>query len=232
MMAVRAVAFDLDDTLYDEMTYVESGFRAVALFLQREKGIPADEMFEKMMRELAVRGRGRVFDEALAAYGMRTAALVRRCVGVYRSHKPGIRLYGDAVRCLDRLARAGIPVYIVTDGNKHVQRAKLEALGLYGDPRVKKCYITRRYGIRHEKPSPYCFLHICRLEKAAPEEVAYVGDNPHKDFVGIKPLGFRTVRILRGGHAGIRKPERYEAELEIRSLDEFDISMFSNGNGK
>lgn len=223
---MKAAAFDLDDTLYDEMTYVASGFRAVARYLEQEKGIPADDVYERMMRELSERGRGRVFDEALAACGMRTAALVRRCLRVYRSHKPDIRLYDDAVRCLDRLARANIPIYIVTDGNKHVQQAKLQALGLYDDPRIKKCYITRRYGIRHEKPSPYCFLQICRLEQAAPEEVVYVGDNPHKDFVGIKPLGFRTVRILRGSYAHVRKPEEYEAEVELRTLDGFDESPF------
>lgn len=218
---MKIAVFDLDDTLYDEMTYVASGFRAVARYLQQEKGIPADDAFERMMRELGERGRGRVFDEALAAYGLRTAALVCRCLRVYRSHKPDIRLYDDAVRCLDRLARSGIPIYIVTDGNKHVQQAKLQALGLYDNPSIKKCYITRRFGIRHEKPSPYCFLQICRLEKASPEDVVYIGDNPHKDFVGIKPLGFRTVRVLRGSYASVRKSAEYEADVEIANLDEF-----------
>jgi len=219
----RVIVFDLDDTLYDEMTFVISGFQAVARFLEEELSLPSAECLELMMTVLRAQGRGRVFDEVLAQYGVKTSKLVRRCLVTYRSHKPDIRLYDDAVRCLARISH--LPIYIVTDGNKHVQESKLKALGLYDDPRIKRCYITRRFGIRHEKPSPYCFLQICQTENVAPQQVVYIGDNPHKDFVGIKPLGFRTARLLRGSYAHIRKPEAYEADRQWHSLDEFEESV-------
>jgi putative hydrolase of the HAD superfamily len=53
-----------------------------------------------------------------------------------------------------------------------------------------------------------------------PDEVIYIGDNPHKDFVGIKPLGFRTVRIMRGNHRHVEMPPEYEADHRISSLVE------------
>ena len=216
---MKVIVFDLDDTLYDEMTFVKSGIRAVSEFLQAELTVPAADSYHYMVDTLRQFGRGKVFDCALEHYGISTRALVNRCLQVYRTHKPHIELFDDAKRCLDRLA--GYSLYIVTDGNKLVQFSKLRALGLYDDPRIKKCYITRRYGVHHEKPSPHCFYKIAEAEKAEPDEIVYIGDNPHKDFVGIKSLGFRTVRVVRGSHAMVRLGPEYEADEEIVTLDEF-----------
>jgi putative hydrolase of the HAD superfamily len=125
---------------------------------------------------------------------------------------------------------AHYPIYIVTDGNKHVQLAKLQALGLYDRLPVKRCFITRRYGVHREKPSPHCFQLICKMEQVSPDQVVYIGDNPNKDFVGIKPLGFRTVRLLRGNYAQLRKPKEYEADVVLRSLDELDETVVFRSN--
>ena len=213
------IAFDLDDTLYDEMNYVRSGFRAVAVFLEEQAGIPAERGFRDMLRLIERDGRGRVFDELLREHGCYSRRLALRCVSVYRAHHPDIRLLPDAEYALKRLGGV-YPLYIVTDGNKHVQWNKLKALGLADHPHIRRCFVTRRFGIRHEKPSPYCFSLICHAERTEPRDVVYVGDNPNKDFVGIKPFGYRTVRIRRGQYAGLRKSAEYEAEHEIEDLTE------------
>jgi len=59
------LVFDLDDTLYDEMTYVKSGFRSVAHFLDASFNIPEAKAYKIMMKELAQNGRGRVFNAVL-----------------------------------------------------------------------------------------------------------------------------------------------------------------------
>ena len=222
-MKADVVVFDLDDTLYEEMSFVRGGFRAVAAWLEREvPGARAETCYACMMEELARHGRGRVFDAVLERIGRRaTRQAVAACVQVYRRHEPDLTLYPDAERALRELDAEGVPVYIVTDGHPGVQAAKLKALGLAGRPPVRRCYLTRRYGLRHEKPSPHCFLRICERESVPPGRVVYVGDNPRKDFVGIRPLGFRTVRIMRGAHAGVELDEAHEAEARVRNLDEF-----------
>lgn len=212
------IVFDLDDTLYEELNFVRSGFQAVTRMLHERYGIDLADSLPLMWEELQRNGRGKVFDRLLETYGLLTKANVRRCVSAYRLHAPNIRLDDEAVRCLEALR--SYPMYIVTDGNKLVQYNKLIALGLYEHPYIRKCYITRRYGIHNEKPSPYCFREISRLEKAPPQNIVYVGDNPRKDFVGIKLLGFRTVRILKGGHKDVRATDEYEAEHTIQTLDE------------
>ncbi len=216
----RVFIFDLDDTLYDESTYVAGGFRAVAAWLAERHNADAEACVRLMDEHLVRFGRGKVFDAVLERHGLHSRQMVNECVRVYRSHTPVLELHPDAVQCLKRLRDH--PIYIVTDGNKHVQLRKLQALGLYESSGIRKCYITRRYGVHNEKPSPYCFWLICREERIEPAQAVYIGDNPAKDFVGIKPLGFRTVRIRRGAHKDRQTSAEYEADRSIDTLDQMD----------
>lgn len=59
-----------------------------------------------------------------------------------------------------------------------------------------------------------------KREKVRFDEIVYVGDNPNKDFVGIKPLGFRTIRIRKGHFKNVMKSVEYNAEAEIETLHE------------
>ena len=210
------LVFDLDDTLYPELSYVHSGFRAVAAMLSPLLGVPAEVLAAGMIAEEAVQGRGQVFDNVLRQHGRWRKALVAACLRTYRQHRPELTLYPDAERCLARFA--DWPLYIVTDGHKEVQARKVAALRLAG--RVCHAYLTNRYGRHRAKPDPHVFQLICRREGVTPNEVTYVGDNVRKDFVGIKPLGFRTVRILRGNYAHLEADEAHAADRSIHSLDE------------
>ncbi|AXI39014.1 HAD family hydrolase [Bacillaceae bacterium ZC4] len=211
---MKVVVFDLDDTLYDELTFVRSGFRAVAAFLRNIINISEEELFEWMWTRLQTNGRGAIFDDLLHHFGAYSKTMVRKCISVYRMHKPDIVLPETTITCLEQLKDH--PLYIVTDGNKIVQHNKLEALHLY--KKMKHCYVTHRYGIHNAKPSPYCFMHIVKREKVSPHDVVYIGDNPKKDFVGIKPLGFRTIRVMTGQYRSIEMPKEYEADIRIESL--------------
>ncbi|AZN38497.1 HAD family hydrolase [Paenibacillus albus] len=210
--------FDLDDTLYKEINYVYSGFQAVADNLEREYGWSSETSFQFMKQVMEQKGRGAVFDELLIKHNMYSKKLVRSCLAVYRRHYPVLQLSEDAENCLKRLQSEQAVVYIVTDGHKEVQSMKLKSLGLFS--RVRKCYITHRYGISRAKPSPYCLLAIARREQTDPANIVYIGDNPVKDFVGIRPLGFRTIRIRQGAHQHVQLTPEYEAEIDIFSLNE------------
>ncbi len=209
------LVFDLDDTLYDESSYVRSGFQFVAEYLEQTYQIPASASYQLMLEKLKS-GRGRIFDDLLLQFGIINKKLVKKCVSIYRRHQPEISLYPEADDCLHRLQH--YPQYIVTDGNKVVQANKIKALKL--EHRFKFCYITHRYGIKNAKPSPYCFQKICEREKVTPKEVVYIADNPYKDFVGIKPLGFKTVRVMKGQYKAIELPEEFEASYRLDSLQE------------
>lgn len=210
------LVFDMDDTLYDEMTFVKSGFMAVAQYMHDYFEASIEDCFQLMLEELEKNGRGQIFNVVLEHYGKVTKKNIKKCVSTYRLHTPDIQLNEDTLRCFERFS--GTPIYIVTDGHKLVQEKKVRALGLH--KKVKKVFITYRYGHKHSKPSPYCFNKIVTLEKTEPQNVVYVGDNPKKDFVGIKPLGFKTIRIRTGGFKKLKVPDSHDAHLSINSLDE------------
>ncbi|PSR52453.1 HAD family hydrolase [Adhaeribacter arboris] len=218
------LVFDLDDTLYEEITFVKSGFKAVANYLAPLLNCPAEELFIQLVNRLEAGGRGSIFNDVLQMHGKNSKQLVTKCLAIYRLHPPEISLYPDAIRCLERFRH--YPLYLVTDGNKLVQQNKVTALHV--PDKVKKVFITHRYGIKNAKPSVYCFELISKLEKTEPAHIVYVGDNPSKDFVGLKPHGFKTIRIMRGNYSHLQPGGAYEADRNIYTLDELTEDFLKN----
>lgn len=216
---MKIIVFDLDDTLYDELTYVRSGFEAVAHALGMQFQAEPEALVQLMWQTLKKEGRGKVFNAALESLHQLTNKNVRRCVSIYRHHFPeNLQLYNDAETVMQYLEVRRIPRYIVTDGNKLVQHRKLQALQL--EQRMTKCFITHRYGVKHAKPSPYCFQKIAQIEKVSPADIVYIGDNIAKDFIGIKKLGFQTIRIMRGSYVSLERPTEYQAHKNVQLLTE------------
>jgi putative hydrolase of the HAD superfamily len=206
------VAFDLDDTLYPEETFVRSGFRAVARALHERWGVDEDEAFGVMWDSLRHRGRGSQFDDVVQALGVRQS--VRELIAVYRHHRPAIALPEESRQVLERLAPR--PLYVVTDGHKVVQQNKLDALGL--PAYLRHAYVTHRYGIANRKPSVHVFELIMRRERCSPSDLVYVGDDPSKDFRNLRPLGVHTIRVRTGRHAAAEVPPDEDAERTVASL--------------
>lgn len=211
------IIFDLDDTLYDERSYVESGFRAVASFGAERFGWDRSVSYKFMLSVMEREGRGAIFDRWLAEFGRYSRSAVRDSMWVYRHHQPRLRLYKEARALLPRLS--AYPLYIVTDGHKVVQQMKVTALGLGAC--FRHIYLTRRYGIHNEKPSVYCFERIRSREACGWKDMIYIGDNPAKDFVNLNPLGVATVRVLTGGHRGVKATKTADARFTIPDLGYF-----------
>tara|TARA_B100000401_G_scaffold95439_1_gene61208 strand:+ start:1727 stop:2389 length:663 start_codon:yes stop_codon:yes gene_type:complete len=205
--------FDLDDTLYNEISFVKSGFNEVSKLLSKETKLNKNSIYKRLIQILNDYGRGEVFDIFLKENNLQKKKFLSKCLSVYRSHKPKIELYNDSVRLLSQLYKKP---YIVTDGNKLVQKNKIIHLGL--QKQVKKAFITHNYGLKHAKPSIYCFNKIKVREKIDWSEMIYVGDNPFKDFVNLNKLGVKTVRIMRGPYKNVRSNDQYDAKYHIKNL--------------
>jgi putative hydrolase of the HAD superfamily len=209
------VAFDLDDTLYDETQFVTSGLDAVAKAAAEELGLEICAARSVLEHAWRTQPRGHAIDELLRHFDCHTRTRARRLIDVYRRHAPSIRCPDVTWHVLDELARH--PLYLVTDGHKLVQASKIRALGLAD--RFRRCLITNRYGIRFQKPSPFVFERILERERCAPRDVVYVGDDPTCDFLGIRPLGFRTIRVRTGRHAHVQVPDYQDAECSVAGLE-------------
>jgi putative hydrolase of the HAD superfamily len=125
------VIFDLDDTLYPELTYVRSGFQAVAEAATARFGGDPSWAQSLLNRSLQTHGRGRQFNDLAEALGVPTKSAVLWMVKTYRHHDPAIALPAQS----DEVLRvcAGDPLYLVTDGHKVTQAKKITSHWIHTD---------------------------------------------------------------------------------------------------
>jgi putative hydrolase of the HAD superfamily len=199
------VVFDLDDTLYDEVDFVLSGFRAVAEYVDPER---AAELLAFMWERFSADGSGRIFDALIERFELdvRVGDLVEH----YRFHSPDIAMPADRRAVLEELAGAH-PLGLVSDGPYTTQRNKFVALGL--SRFIAAPVFTAR--LRAPKPDPAAFETLVRRFGAA-DRFVYVADNPRKDFVAPRALGWRSIRFRNP--RGIYRHEEGEADAEISTL--------------
>ncbi len=210
------IIFDLDDTLYEEKSFVFSGLKAVSHYIEKNFGHNSLSTYKELRNILDEFGRGAVFDKWLSQKALLSKSRVRKLLSVYRKHKPRIVLPRESVGTL--LSLKDFPKYIVTDGNKIVQRNKVLALGI--DEFFNGVYITHRFGLENAKPSLYCFDKIRQREGAKWNDLVYVGDNPNKDFVNLNSVGVRTIQVMTGPYCKDKVNKSYQAMESINNIAE------------
>lgn len=213
----QTFVFDLDDTLYLERDFAQSGFHALANhFGERIAG----ERFASHCLELLSQGaRGNIFNLALSHCGIEASSeLITQLVEVYRSHIPKLTFCPDTQRLLDRMPYCHTG--LITDGPEQTQRAKISALGL--DNVIDTIIATGQWGKEYFKPHPRAYEHIEQVTSRTGQELVYIADNGAKDFVTPRKMGWQTVQILREGRVHSGKPTNpaYEADCVITSFDE------------
>ena len=197
--------FDLDDTLYAEHDFVCSGFKAVANYIKQQTGVDTYDRL-KLLFQAGVRD---VFELVIDEYklGVDKKSLLE----VYRFHSPELRLQPDVESLLDKLLRQGHVLGVLTDGRSITQRNKIRELGL--EHWIAEFAISEELGA--EKPSPVGYQHL--QQRFAGRTMAYVGDNPAKDFLAPNQLGWLTV-CVRAQPANIHPQDFDRLSLEYWPL--------------
>ncbi len=204
-MAIRAVFFDVGETLIDESRM----WRIWADYL----GVS----FETFMTELeAVIARGehhrRVFDRFRPDFDIAAAQRELAERGRLYRHRAS-DLYSDARECLTALRRAGLVVGIA--GNQpRAARDELRAMNLDLDT------MTTSEHLGVEKPSPAFFTALAHSCGFPVNEIAYVGDRIDNDILPAKAAGMAAVFIVRGpwGRRHARQRDADKADARVMSL--------------
>lgn len=191
-----AFVFDLDDTLYPEVDYVRSGRTHVCERLSDTLGIDLHDAVQAAVEAGEKNWLGFLVREA----GLPASAL-ETLLWIYRLHPPKIKLGPGWAALLERLERAGRPVVILTDGRSITQRLKVKALGLSHLPVL----ISEDWG--SDKQDPARFRSV--MARYPDDFWLYVGDNPAKDFLVPRTLGWHTVG-MRTGHQGVHSQRRVD----------------------
>jgi putative hydrolase of the HAD superfamily len=215
----KAFIFDLDDTLYREKDFVYEGFREVCKHLSKKYNLKEEKLFKTTIEVLETQGRGKIFNILCEKYNIKED--IKKLVNIYRNVKPKIELYEDAKYILDKFKNK-FKLGIITDGKSSVQWNKIKALNL--NKMVDKIIVSDDYGKEYWKPNQHVFLEMARYFNIDPKQCVYIGDNPNKDFIGAKKIGFKTIRIIReeGEHMKTFLDKEYEAHYNIKKLVELE----------
>lgn len=221
---LRAVVFDLDDTLYPERQFVVGGLMAAAAWAADRLPRTPQGIAHEMQHIADTEPPGKTFDLWLERNRL-SPEWRDALIEAYQTHPPQLRMYPDAGRAVERLRRR-VKLGLVTEGDGQAQRAKLAGLGL-GDVFDVIVILGREEQARW-KPDPEPFMRALAALGLPGPEAAYVGDNPAKDFRGARSLGMRTVRVRRlGGLHASREPatEADAPDTEIDSLDGLEAAL-------
>lgn len=188
MLSLRAVLFDLDDTLYSLAEFRRSGFRAVATEVERAWGVPRAEALAVLV-EAMTSAPGREL-QALATWAGRDAGIVPALVDTIRRHVPELHL-PEVSRSVLRRMRASWRIAIVTNGRPDIQARKIRALGL--EPMVDTVIYAAEHGSGVGKPEAAPFLAACRALGVPSTVAVFVGDDAVCDIDGAHAAGLRTI---------------------------------------
>ena len=213
-MTPRAIFFDLDDTLIDDSSGVDSGWREAITACTAGLAIDIETLVDSVFKVRAWywsdpdRHRvGRadlrqastwIVGEALSHMGVDNPALSQRIAHQYRDiREDGRKLLPGAVETLDQARELGIRIALLTNGPSLGQRAKLTQFDL--DRHFDFIGIEGEFG--YGKPDERVYRSALSALDTSPAEVWMVGDNLEWDVAGPMRIGITGIwydRFARG----------------------------------
>jgi putative hydrolase of the HAD superfamily len=204
---IRAVLFDLDNTLYDHETSSRKALAAAAREFARTAALDVDQLCGTFTRHndecwvLVTRGemtrdelRVARFRRTLTEFGIEDLEPKRLSETYLARYRRGLAEVPEARRTVLRLLR-DLPVGIVTNGFPDLVEEKLAAIGLAG--LLHPVVVADRVEVM--KPRPDAFLAALHALGLPAHDVLYVGDSLAVDVAGGAASGLRTCWFNRSG---------------------------------
>ena len=231
MPKLKAILFDIDDTLFSTTGFAKKARRnAVRAMIEAGLDLPEEVVLKELDEVLAEFSSNYEHHYDKLLQRLRPPSLSRTnpalivAAGVAAYHDTKFRElepFDDVRPLLADLKAAGMRLGIVTHGWTVKQAEKLVRLKLvpYLDPRA--VFISDQIGI--SKPNPKLYqVALADLGLRAPE-VMYVGDSPEHDVAPPRSLGMVTVWARRGAKHGLEGsgivPDHVVADfLELRGV--------------
>ncbi len=218
-MSIRAVAFDIDGTLYPEyklylrsMPLVMRYPRFMRAYARARRALRTDVYTEPFREAQAARMLASLKKKVTRDSCSSAADLIEhRICAHWKKVFTGIRPFAGTSEALRKLHAQG---YVIGALSDFPLGAKLEVLGLDG-------YFSVRFSAEdtgHLKPSPVPFAELAERMSCSPHEVLYVGNSLDKDIIGARNYGMYTAHFI----APLRWKRKGGRRTVVRLPDEDD----------
>ena len=229
---MKALLVDLDDTLLDysggaDQSWVEacgtccsaSGIDPAVLvtaIAETRRWFWDDPVRQRRERLDMVGAWQHIVEFALDRLGRGAPGLAAAIARDYAARRrEAMSLFPEALGCLAKLRRGGVPMAMVTNGDATQQRDKIARHRLAGY--FDAILIEGEFGIG--KPETAVYRHALQALGVAPTDAWMVGDHLEWDVGAPQQLGLRGVWIDRGGR-GLPPNSAVQPHRIIRSLHE------------
>lgn len=215
--AIELVAFDLDNTLYDEGLWYDAALPPIASHLAARSGRPASAIEASLRETLRERGRHyhHLFDDALREVGLPREPHLGELLAIFREAPQALQPFPGMRELLADLG-ARYRLGLVTSGQHPVQERKLELLGI----RPLFASVIFSSTLPENKPGRMPFARLLAAVGVEAPRAVYVGDNPLFDFRGANELGMLTVRVPNPELDGLVVAEGWDARLRVNGISE------------
>ncbi|HKE94524.1 MAG TPA: HAD family hydrolase [Povalibacter sp.] len=200
MQSIRAICFDLDNTLWDVWPVILRAEQAMYDFLAQRYPKAVENMTIEAMRDARARVsldyphmahdfsflRQQALREQALACGY-AETMVDEAFEVFIATRNEVELYAEVRPALELLHRR-YRLFTASNGNADVGRIGLAHL-------FERCVSARQVGAL--KPDAAVFLKVLEGTDLRASEVLFVGDDPELDVEGARRVGMRPVWINR-----------------------------------
>lgn len=204
--AIRAVTFDLDDTLWDIWPTIERAEQRLHEWLQQRYPELTARYTPVALREFRrqviaarpdiahdmslVRQEGiRMAAQEVGYVGTRVE--VEAAFAVFHAARNDVLFFADALPTLTQLV-GRYALAALSNGNADLGHIGIDHLFVFA---------LNAIDVGQPKPHPAMFKAALAQLGLAPEQVVHVGDDPEKDIYGAAQVGLRTVWVNRRGQA-------------------------------
>lgn len=225
-MGIKAIGFDLDDTLYDRGDYYRHIFDLMESTVAKS-GVDFDTFYktfqhysdieyEKFIRQ----GKSnddykidRVIDtyKALGLSVGKEVGIIFNALYLYYRDKIEYRKNSESL--LQALNDVGYDLFILTNGPSDGQRKKLNHLNIQTYIDETRWFISDE--MNSSKPDEKIFKMVEESMGYSGSEILYIGDNYVNDIVGSREVGWQSILLDVHQHQGI-SPDT----VKIKSMEE------------
>jgi len=215
---IRAVVFDLDNTLVDFMAMKRQAIdAAISAMVDAGLNLPVDEVktrIEAIYKEWGIEFQN-VFDQLLydvfrkVDYKILSAGII----AYRRAREAALVPYPHVYMTMVELLKRGMKLAVVSDAPAREAWLRLCYLNFH---HIFDAVVTFDDS-GERKPSPVPFRKVLELLNVRPEQSLMVGDWAERDMIGAANIGMKTVFARYGDTFGTVDPH---ADYEVSDIKE------------
>lgn len=221
----KAISFDLDDTLYNNLPYVSHA--SEQLFALMNTHFPATSswdsaQWQQLKHRLFTLRPELAHDTTAARYAMLHQGLLQfgyseiqasqgaqMGMDCFHHHRSDFTVASEVLAVLHKLGQR-YPLVGITNGNVDAKRIGLSD--------VMQFILHPGHGVKM-KPHSDMFTLACRQLAIEPSQLLHIGDNPSSDIAGAKMAGCQSLWLNPCMQQRHKKAQTVLPHVEINQLD-------------